>query len=144
MKTTFYENRLSGPAWEHLYNSLKTTKNPNVNELQQFLKAPYTKVYSEQDREQYHHQYMDALQLKLKAMKTEPSPMEKTMTRSQLFLTNSPLWTNDMAPKDIVEIVDAVDWLKKYGTEHQILNMFDNIINFEGNVDYLKLNELFR
>ena len=87
---------------------------------------------------------MNALQLKLKALTKEPSPIEKTMTRSQLYLTNNPLWTNNMRPKDIIEIIATVPWLKNYGTKSQILNMFDKIIDFNGNVNYLKLNELYR
>lgn len=144
MITTFYENKLSRPAWEHLYNLLKSTKNPNIKELQQFLEAPYEKDFEHSDLKQHYQDYMNALQLKLKALANEPNPIEKTMTRSQLFLTNNPLWTNDMAPKDIIEIVGAVDWLKKYGTEHQILNMFDNVINFDGTINYTKLNEIYR
>lgn len=144
MITTFYENKLSRPAWEHLYNLLKSTKNPNIKELQQFLEAPYGKDFERSDLKQHYQDYMNALQLKLKALTNEPNPIEKTMTRSQLFLTNSPLWTNDMAPKDIIEIGRAVDWLKKYGTKHQINYLLDNIIDFKGNVNYLKLNELYR
>lgn len=87
---------------------------------------------------------MDALHLKLKALTKKPSPIEKTMTRSQLYLTKNPLWSNNIRPKDIIEVIAATPWLKKYETESQILNLFDRIIDSEGNLNYVKLNELYR
>lgn len=101
-------------------------------------------MFTQADSEQYHYNYIKALQLKLETLTKEPTPIEKTMTRSQLYLTNNPLWTNNMRPKDIIEIIAAVPWLKNHGTENQITNMFDKIIDFNGNVNYLKLNELYR
>ena len=137
-------NKLTSQEWNALYISLKTTKKPDTNALKQFLEAPYKKVFTSADSEVYHYQYMDALHLKLEALTKEPTPIEKTMTRSQLYLTNNPLWTNNMKPKDIIEIIAAVPWLKNYGTKNEISNMFDKIIDFNGNVNYLKLNELYR
>lgn len=121
-----------------------TEKNPNTDTLKQFLDAPYKKVFTQADSEQYHYDYIKALQLKLETLTKEPTPIEKTMTRSQLYLTNNPIWTNNMRPKDIIEIIAAVPWLKNYGTENQITNMFDKIIDFNGNVNYLKLNKLYQ
>lgn len=121
-----------------------TEKNPNTDTLKQFLDAPYKKVFTQVDSEQYHYRYTTALQLKLKSLTKEPTLIEKTMTRSQLYLTNNPLWTNNMRPKDIIEIIAAVQWLKNYGTKNQITNMFDKIIDFNGNVNYLKLNKLYQ
>lgn len=135
---------MTSQEWNALYISLKTTKKPDTNALKQFLEAPYKKVFTSADSEVYHYQYMDALHLKLEALTKEPTPIEKTMTRSQLYLTNNPLWTNNMKPKDIIEIIAAVPWLKNYGTKNEISNMFDKIIDFNGNVNYLKLNELYR
>lgn len=144
MITTFYENRLSRPTWEHLYNLLKSTKNPNIKELQQFLEAPYKKDFKRSDLKQHYQDYMNVLQLKLEALTNTPNPIEKTMTRSQLFLTDNPLWTNDMAPKDIIEIIAGIRWLRNYGTEHQINYLLDKTIDFKGNVNYQKLNNLYR
>ena len=137
-------NKLTSQEWNALYVSLKTTKKPDTNALKQFLEAPYKKVFTSADSEMYHYDYINALQLKLKALTKEPSPIEKTMTRLQLYSTNNPLWTNNMSPKDIIEIIATVQWLKNYGTENQILNMFDRIIDFNGDVNYLKLNELYK
>ena len=137
-------NNLTVQEWAVLYETFKTEKNPDTDVLQQFLKATYTKTFTNPEREKWHHDYMDALRLKLKAMTTEPSPMEKTMTRSQLYLTDSPLWALDITPRDIIEIVDAVAWLKRYGSDRQILNMFNYTIDINGNVNYQRLNDIYR
>lgn len=137
-------SKLTVQEWNVLYESFKTTKTPDVDTLRQFLAAPYTKVFKQADREHYHHQYMQALRVKLEALTTKPSSIEKTMTRSQLYSTDSPLWVLDMRPRDIIEIVDAVSWLKRYGTERQILNMFDYTIDINGNVNYPRLNDIYR
>lgn len=144
MSTITNYNKLTSQEWNALYDSLMTEKNPNTDTLKQFLDAPYKKVFTQADSEQYHYDYIKALQLKLETPTKEPAPIEKTMTRSQLYLTNNPLWTNNMRPKDIIEIIAAVQWLKNYGTENQITNMFDKIIDFNGNVNYLKLNKLYQ
>lgn len=144
MQSITNHDKLTSQEWNALYDSLMTEKNPNTDTLKQFLDAPYKKVFIQADSEQYHYNYIKALQLKLETLTKEPTPIEKTMTRSQLYLTNNPLWTNNMRPKDIIEIIAAVPWLKNHGTENQITNMFDKIIDFNGNVNYLKLNELYR
>ena len=144
MQSITNHNKLTSQEWNALYDSLMTEKKPDTNALKQFLEAPYKKVFTQTDSEQYHYNYINALQLKLKALTKEPSPIEKTMTRSQLYLTNNPLWTNNMSPKDIIEIISTSQWLKNYGTQNQITNMFDKIIDFNGNVNYLKLNKLYQ
>lgn len=144
MSTITNYNKLTSQEWNALYDSLMTEKNPNTDTLKQFLDAPYKKVFTQADSEQYHYDYIKALQLKLETLTKKPTPIEKTMTRSQLYLTNNPIWTNNMRPKDIIEIIAAVPWLKNYGTENQITNMFDKIIDFNGNVNYLKLNKLYQ
>ena len=144
MSTITNYNKLTSQEWNALYDSLMTEKNPNTDTLKQFLDAPYKKIFTQADSEQYHYDYIKALQLKLETLTKEPAPIEKTMTRSQLYLTNNPLWTNNMRPKDIIEIIAAVPWLKNYGTENQITNMFDKIIDFNGDVSYTRLNKLYQ
>lgn len=144
MSTITNYNKLTSQEWNALYDSLMTEKNPNTDTLKQFLDAPYKKVFTQADSEQYHYDYIKALQLKLETLTKEPAPIEKTMTRSQLYLTNNPLWTNNMRPKDIIEIIAAVPWLKNYGTENQITNMFDKIIDFNRDVSYTRLNKLYQ
>lgn len=137
-------NNLMAQEWTTLYETFKTKKNPDTDVLQRFLDAKYTKKSTTPDRDAYHYAYMRALRVKLESLTHEPSPIEKTMTRSQLYLTDSPLWALDMTPRDIIEIVDAVSWLKRYGTERQILNMFDYTIDINGNVNYPRLNDTYR
>lgn len=45
--------------------------------------------------------YKKALELKLQAIKQEPSPIEKTMTEEQLYNTNNPLWANTYSVFDL-------------------------------------------
>lgn len=137
-------NNLMAQEWTTLYETFKTKKNPDTDVLQRFLDAKYTKKSTTPDRDAYHYAYMRALRVKLESLTHEPSPIEQTMTRSQLYLTDSPLWAVDMRPRDIIEIVDAVSWLKRYGTERQILNMFDYTIDINGNVNYPRLNDIYR
>ena len=138
MQSITNHNKLTSQEWNAPYASLMTERKPDANALKQFLNAPYKKVFTSADSEQYHYQYMDALHLKLEALTKEPTPIEKTMTRSQLYLTNN------MGPKDIIEIIATAQWLKNYGTKNQTTNMFDKIIDFNGNVNYLKLNKLYQ
>lgn len=144
MSQTTNIDKLTSQEWNALYVSLKSAKKPDTNTLKQFLDAPYKKVFTQADSEQYHYDYIKALHLKLEALTKEPTPIEKTMTRSQLYLTNNPLWTNNMGPKDIIEIIATVQWLKNYGTKNEITNMFDKIIDFNGDVNYTRLNKLYQ
>lgn len=137
-------NNLTAQEWTTLYETFKTKKNPDTDVLQRFLDAKYTKKSTTSDRDAYHYAYMRALRVKLESLTHEPSPIEKTMTRSQLYSTDSPLWALDMRLRDIIEIVEAVTWLKRYRTEQQILNMFDDIIDFNGKVNYPRLNDIYQ
>lgn len=142
---TIANNELTVQEWTILYNEFKMVKNPDTDVLRRFLDAPYDKkTFNGSDHERYHHQYMNALRVKLESLTHEPSPIEKTMTRSQLYLTDSPLWAIDIKPRNIIEILAAVHWLKQYGSDRQILNVFDDIIDCNGNVNYVKLNKLYR
>ncbi len=142
--STITNNKLTVQEWTVLYESFKTTKTPDVEVLRQFLEAPYTKVFKQADREHYHHQYMQALQLKLEALTTKPRSIEKTMTRSQLFLTNNPLWAIDIKPRNIIEIIAVVTWLKQQEQIDYSSYIFDNVIDVNGNVNYVKLNKLYQ
>lgn len=137
-------NTLTVQEWTVLYETFKTEKNPDTDVLRRFLDAPYNKTFTSPERDKWYHDYMYALRLKLESLTKEPSPIEKTMTRSQLYLTDSPLWALDVTPRGIIEIVDAVAWLKRYGSDRQILNMFDYTIDINGNVNYPRLNDIYR
>lgn len=100
-------NKLTVQEWTVLYEEFKMAKNPDTNALRKFLASPYKKTFTSAEREHYHHRYIQALRVKLKARTTKPSSIEKTMTRSQLFLTNNPLWAVDIKPKNIIEVRHA-------------------------------------
>lgn len=77
MSTITNYNKLTSQEWNALYDSLMTEKNPNTDTLKQFLDAPYKKVFTQADSEQYHYDYIKALQLKLETLTKEPTPIEK-------------------------------------------------------------------
>jgi len=106
-------SKLTVQEWNVLYESFKTTKTPDVDTLRQFLAAPYTKVFKQADREHYHHQYMQALRVKLEALTTKPSSIEKTMTPQQLFAAQNPLWALNLTGNQINHVLNgATGYLK--------------------------------
>ena len=137
-------DKLTVQEWTVLYDSFKTEKTPDAEALRKFLESQYRKTFTGAEREHYHHRYMQALRLKLEALTTKPSSIEKTMTRSQLFLTDSPLWATDITPRNIIEILEAVKWSKQHEQTDYTSYIFDNVIDFDGNVNYVKLNKLYR
>ena len=66
------------------------------------------------------------------------------MTRSQLFLTNNPIWAIDIKPRNIIEILEAVNWSKQHEQTNYSAYIFDNVIDVDGNVNYVKLNKLLQ
>ena len=99
-------NNMSQETWKYLYKRLGEIANPQLNALKDFLEAPFQIVFSSTEtQQQYTHDlYMSVLQLKLDGMTKEPSSIEKTMTRAQLFLCDSPLWTLGLRP-DAIKII---------------------------------------
>lgn len=77
MQSITNHDKLTSQEWNALYDSLMTEKNPNTDTLKQFLDAPYKKVFTQADSEQYHYNYIKALQLKLETLTKEPTPIEK-------------------------------------------------------------------
>lgn len=138
-----YTHGLPPQEWEFLYNELKTVRNPDAEVLQIFLRSPYRKVLNDPERKRYEQDYMDALGLKLDGMTKPVSALEKTMSRSQLYSAGNPLWTIGMRPRDIIEILGTIRWLKRYGPR-SIPYLFDTIIKPDGCVNYPRLNELYQ
>lgn len=56
--------------------------------------------------EEYYHEDME---LKLKSMLHEPTPIELTMTRYQLYLAKSPFWARDLPPEYIYDILNMIE-----------------------------------
>lgn len=48
--------------------------------------------------------YRENMELKLQAMLYNPTPIELTMTKYQLYLAKSPLWARDLSPEEIYYI----------------------------------------
>ena len=53
--------------------------------------------------------FREDMELKLKSMLHEPTPIELTMTRYQLYLAKSPLWARDLSPDDIYNVLCTLD-----------------------------------
>lgn len=49
---------------------------------------------------------LEPLELKLKAMSQELTPLEKTMTNQQLYDSGSPLWARNYTPHQIQTLYD--------------------------------------
>lgn len=74
------------------YNKLREQVNPNIEELENFVKAAEKFRFCNKDS-----QNINALRLKYQAMTTVPTTIEKTMSPYQLYATNNrtaPLWFN--------------------------------------------------
>lgn len=134
------QKKLTQQEWGQLYDSLIDDANPEIHILQQFLDTPYTKVFNEPKKEQHHNNYMYALQLKLDELTTKSSLIVKTMTRSQLFLAKDPLWTMNLKPIAIMDLLGTIQWLNHYGRP-DIPYLFDVIVQPDGTVNYTELNK---
>lgn len=100
--------------WNALYDTLKSVANPDPEVVQMLLDAPFKKVFSKPEDEQYHYKYMDALRLKLSCSEKEPNPIEKTMTPMQLFEAQNPLWALNLTGNQIKPVLSgAIGGLKQ-------------------------------
>lgn len=86
--------------------------------------------------------YISALQLKLDGMTKEPSSIEKTMTRAQLFLCDSSLWTIGLRPDAIKIILNKYQQLKSIKKSEVITPIINETITDYGVVDYRRLKEI--
>lgn len=79
------------------YNKLREQINPNIEELETFIKTTENNNDS---------QNIKALRLKYHAMTTVPTTIEKTMSPYQLYVSNSPLWAIELTPLSIESFLD--------------------------------------
>ncbi len=137
-------NNMSQETWKYLYKRLGEIANPQLSALRGFLEAPFKIVFSSTEfQEQYVYDlYMSALQLKLDGMTKEPSSIEKTMTRAQLFLCDSPLWTLGLRPDAIKIILNKHQQLKSIKKSEVITPIINETITDYGVVDYQRLKEI--
>lgn len=84
------EFMLTRNLWYDTFDKLKIDKKPTVQELEEFFSQPpygFSTIFH-------------SLKLKYRALTTEPSAIEKTMTPYQLFVANSPFWTNKLTAEE--------------------------------------------
>ena len=137
-------NNMSQETWKYLYKRLGEIANPQLSALKDFLEAPFQIEFSSTEtQQQYTHDlYMSVLQLKLDGMTKKPSSIEKTMTRAQLFLCNSSLWTIGLHPDAIKIILNKYKQLKSIKQSEIITPIINETITDYGVVDYHRLKEI--
>ena len=82
--------KLKQDTWDYRFDNLKTNRKPTIQELEEFFsQQPY-------DFSTIFH----SLKLKYRALTSEPSIIEKTMSPYQLYTSNSPLWTHDLTAEE--------------------------------------------
>lgn len=86
--------------YETVNNILSKEQDIDIEVLKQHIK----------DLKTFDDEYIrDDMELKLEAMLHEPTPLELTMTRYQLYLAKSPLWARDLKPDDIYQVIITLD-----------------------------------
>lgn len=145
IKTEPKTNNISLETWTHLYKRLGEIANPQLSALKRLLEAPFKIEFSPEEAQQQkaYDQYMSVLRLKLEGLKKEPSPIEKTMTRAQLFLSGSPLWTINLRPDAIKIILEVHRKLENSQLQKLIEPIINNAIdNDYGTINNQKLHEI--
>ena len=130
-------NNMSRETWKYLYKRLGEIANPQLSALRDFLEAPFQITFTpEEAREQKaYNKYISVLQLKLDGMTKEPSSIEKTMTRAQLFLCDSSLWTIGLRPDTIKIILSTYRTLKDIDKPDVIAPIITEAITEYGVID---------
>lgn len=76
--------------WRELFDKLTTEKQPERHELEEFFSQPpygFSTIFH-------------SLKLKYRALTTEPSAIEATMSPYQLYASGSPLWTSELTAEE--------------------------------------------
>lgn len=108
------------------YNKLRERVNPNIEELENFIKAAENFRFCNKDS-----QNINALRLKYQAMTTVPITIEKTMSPYQLYAVNSPLWAIEL---DALSIESFLDIEKNKGKLSK--TMFNRIYEYQTQGQY--------
>ena len=88
--------KLKRDTWDYRFDNLKTYRKPTIQELEKFFSQPpyaFSTIFH-------------SLKLKYRALTTEPSIIEKTMSPYQLYASNSPLWTIELSALSIESFLD--------------------------------------
>lgn len=76
--------------WDDTFDKLKTDRKPAIQELEEFFSQPpydFSTIFH-------------SLKLKYRALTTEPSAIEATMSLYQLYASGSPLWTSELTAEE--------------------------------------------
>ena len=85
-----YIVKLERDAWGYKFDNIKAYKNPTIQELEEFFnQQPYS-----------FSTFFHSLKVKYRALTTEPTAIEKTMSPYQLYASGSPLWTNELTAEE--------------------------------------------
>lgn len=137
-------NNMPRKTWINLYKQLGKISNPQLSELKDFLEAPFQMVFDDTEpyQQKSYELFIQALCLKKDGMTTEPSPIESTMTRVQLFLCNSPLWTIGLQPNAIKTILVEYNKVKRFNKPELIIPVINETITDYGTIDHRKLHKI--
>lgn len=139
-------NNMSKDTWIRAYKQFNEIANPQKTELKDFLEAPFQVAFSEEEiqEQKAYNQYRSVLQLKLDGLEKEPTSIEKTMTRAQLFLCTSPLWTIGLRPNTIKTIISKYRRLKNMGKADVIVPIVNEAITNYGTINHRVLGNIYR
>lgn len=139
-------NNMSKDTWIRAYKQFNEIANPQKTELKDFLEAPFQVAFSEEEiqEQKVYNQYRSVLQLKLDGLEKEPSPIEKTMTRAQLFLCGSPLWTIGLRPNTVKTIISKYRRLANMNKSDVIVPIVNKAITDYGTINHRVLSNIYR
>ena len=92
---------------------------PDATMLKTFIDAPKP--------EYCYDGYEESLRYQLQALTADVTPIEKTMTRKQLFESGSPLWAKGINAYFIKVIRQFIERTKQHGAYKAVLERFDEI-----------------
>lgn len=139
-------NNMPKTTWIHLYKQFNEITNPQLSALKDCLEAPFQMVFSGEEihEQKVYNQYMSILRLKLDGMTKEPTSIEKTMTRAQLFLCASPLWTLGLRPNTVKTIISKYRRLANMNKSDVIVPIVNEAITDHGTINHRVLGNIYR
>lgn len=142
----YYKKELADLEWNALYNALQKEANPDPDVLKIFLniKSPSFVQYFDQYELNILNKTTKILKLKLNGLTKTLNPIDRTMTRSQLILTNNPLWTIGLKPYVIEAVINVYKELKKHNKEKHLEFILKETVASDGTFDYRKLNKIYQ
>lgn len=90
-------------AYNDIHRYLTTKANPDVELLESYIQT-----YSKHIIQRFGYDILEIFQLKLEAMKAQPTPLEQSMTEEQLKETGNPLWARQHSILEIAEMTGCL------------------------------------